>query len=214
MLRTTKELSVLSISLLFLHSEKNNSMTINPQHITLLRQCVEKSADHPIATSNDFIFLSGEIQGRLKETLSVSTLKRLWGYVDGYTTVRVTTLDILARFVGFPDWETFVSDYCEVESVQSSHRVTNPSLYANALNADAKVEICWNPNRRCLLTYRGENLFVVTESENAKLKAGDSFLCDRFTQNEPLYVYRVGEDGSTELFVMGNKGGLTKVCKL
>lgn len=152
-------------------------MPNNPQHITLLRQCVEKSADHPIATSNDFIFLSGEIQGRLKETLSVSTLKRLWGYVDGYTTVRVTTLDILARFVGFPDWETFVSDYCEVESVQSSHRVTNPSLYANELNADDQVEICWNPNRRCVLTYLGDNKFSVSQSENAKMKAGDSFLC-------------------------------------
>lgn len=132
-IRTTKEPALLSISLLFLH-HKIQAMTINQQHITLLRQLVEESADHPISTSNDFIFLSGEIQGRLKEALSVSTLKRLWGYVDGYTTVRVTTLDILARFVGFPDWETFVSDYCEVESVQSSHRVLNPSFYANELN--------------------------------------------------------------------------------
>lgn len=189
-------------------------MTINPQHITLLRQRVQESSDHPIATSNDFIFLSGEIQGRLKETLSVSTLKRLWGYVDGYTTVRTSTLDILARFVGFPDWETFVSDYCEVESVQSSRRVTTPSLLADELGVGDRVEICWNPNRRCLLTYQGDKLFQVAESENAKLKAGDLFRCDRFTPNEPLYVYRVGEDGSTELFVMGNKGGLTKVCKL
>lgn len=189
-------------------------MTINQQHITLLRQLVEESADHPIATSNDFIFLSGEIQGRMKETLSVSTLKRLWGYVDGYTTVRVTTLDILARFVGFPDWETFVSDYCEVESVQSSHRVTNLSLYAAELNADDKVEICWNPNRRCLLTYRGENLFVVSKSENAKLKAGDLFFCDRFTLNEPLYVQKIDDNETAELFVMGNRGGLTKMRKL
>lgn len=189
-------------------------MTINQQHITLLRQLVEESADHPISTSNDFIFLSREIQGRLKETLSVSTLKRLWGYVDGYTTVRTSTLEILARFVGFPDWETFVSDYCEVESVQSSHRVVNPSLYANELNPYDQVEIRWNPNRRCLLTYRGKNLFVVAETENAKLKAGDSFLCDRFTLNEPLYVHKIVENDAIELFVMGNKGGLTKVRKL
>ena len=77
-------------------------MPVNPQYITLLRQLVEESADHAIATSNDFIFLSGEIQGRLNENLSVSTLKRLWGYVDGYASVRPSTLDILARFTGFP----------------------------------------------------------------------------------------------------------------
>ena len=127
------------------------TMPVNPQHITLLRQLVEESADHKIATSTDFIFLSGEIQGRLKETLSVSTLKRIWGYVDGYASVRPSTLDILARFVGFSDWETFVSDYCEVESVQSSLR--------------------------------------------------------------PLYIEHLTKDDSAELFVMGNKGGLTKLSK-
>lgn len=186
-------------------------MPVNPQHITLLRQLVEESANHAIATSNDFIFLSGEIQGRLKETLSASTLKRLWGYVDGYASVRPSTLDILARFVGFPDWETFVSDYCEVESVQSSHRVVSKSLYTKDLNAGNQVEIAWNPNRRCMLKYLGNSLFEVVTSENAKLKPGDRFLCQRFTKNQPLYVELITNDGNTELFVMGNKGGLTKL---
>ena len=189
-------------------------MSLNPQHIALLRQLVAESADHSINTSTDFIFLSGEIQGRLKETVSTSTLKRIWGYIEGYASVRTATLDVLARFVGFPDWETFVTDYCETESVQSSHKVMAKSLYSNELAVGDNVEICWNPNRRCLLAYKGDNLFEVTESENAKLKTGDSFLCERFTINEPLYVEHITEDGSKELFVMGNKGGLTKVSKI
>ena len=186
-------------------------MPVNPQHITLLRQLVEESADHAIATSNDFIFLSGEIQGRLNENLSVSTLKRLWGYVEGYTSVRPSTLDILARFTGFPDWETFVSDYCEVESVQSSHRVVSESIYTKDLTVGDRLEIRWNPNRRCTLTYLGDNLLEVSESVNAKLKTGARFFCQRFTLNQPLYVDLLDNDGHTELFVMGNKGGLTKM---
>lgn len=189
-------------------------MPVNPQHITLLRQLVEESADHAIATSNDFIFLSGEIQGRLKENLSVSTLKRLWGYVDGYASVRPSTLDILARFTGFPDWETFVSDYCEVESVQSSHRVVGESLFAKDLSVGDNVEIRWNPNRRLLLNYLGGNIFTITESENAKLKAGDRFLCQRFILNQPLFVDVLSDDGQTAVFVMGNKGGLTRLTLL
>lgn len=194
--------------------ENLKTMSVNPQHITLLRQLVEESANHRIETSTDFIFLSGEIQGRLRENLSASTLKRLWGYVNGYASARPSTLDILARFTGFPDWETFVSDYCEVESVQSSHRVVSESIYAKDLTVGDQLEIRWNPNRRCLLSYQGENLFVVCGSENAKLKVGDSFLCDRFTPHEALYVERLSHDGSKELFVMGNKGGLTKVQKI
>ena len=190
-------------------AENIETMPVNPQHITLLRQLVEQSANHTVNTSNDFIFLSGEIQGRLKETLCASTLKRLWGYVEGYASVRPSTLDILARFVGFPDWETFVSDYCEVESVQSSHRVISESLYTKDLDIGDQMKICWNPNRRCLLKYLGNSLFEVITSENAKLKSGDRFLCQRFSKNQPLYVELLTQDGNTELFVMGNKGGLT-----
>lgn len=187
-------------------------MPVNLQHITLLRQLVEESADHRIETSNDFIFLSGEIQGRLNENLSVSTLKRLWGYVDGYASVRPSTLDILARFVGFPDWETFVSDYCEVEGVQSSHRVKSETLYAENLPVGTQVEFFWNPNRRCVAAFQGDQRFVVLTSENAKLKQGDVFLCDRFTLHEPLFVHIPEPNGENALFVMGKKGGLTKIA--
>ncbi|MBQ3990415.1 MAG: hypothetical protein II630_06195, partial [Bacteroidales bacterium] len=76
-----------------------------------------------------------------------------------------------------------------------------------------KIEIRWNPNRRLKLCYKGDNRFDVTESENAKLKVGDSFLCERFTLNEPLYVEHILDDGTKELFVIGNKGGLTSVGK-
>lgn len=188
-------------------------MSVNPQHITLLRQLIEESADHRVETSNDFIFLSGEIRGRLNENLSASTLKRLWGYVDGYASVRPSTLDILARFVGFPDWETFVSDYCEVEGVQSSHRVTAESFYTADLQEGDCLEVEWNPNRRCIFRYIGNRDFEVTESRNAKLKAGMQFSCDRFTLHEPLFVHVYNPSGETDLFVMGNKGGLTRISK-
>ena len=187
-------------------------MLVNPQHITLLRQLVAESADHRIETSNDFIFLSGEIRGRLNENLSVSTLKRIWGYVDGYASTRESTLDILARFIGFPDYETFVSDFCEVDGVQSSHRVMSESFYADDLREGDCLEITWNPNRRCVFRYLGNHDFEVTESQNAKLKPGARFSCDRFTLHEPLFVHIPEPDGENALFVMGKKGGLTKIA--
>ena len=70
------------------------------QNIALLRHCVEESANHRIKTSTDFTFLSGVIQERLGETIATSTLKRLWGYVDGYASTRAATLNILALCEG------------------------------------------------------------------------------------------------------------------
>ena len=187
-------------------------MPDNNQNIALLRLEVERSANHRVKTSTDFAVLAGMIQERVRDTVATSTLKRIWGYVDGYASTRESTLDILARFVGFPDYETFVSDFCEQDSVQSSHYVHGETIWSKDLSVSDLVEVRWNPNRRCVFRHLGENHFEVAESENSKLNLGDTFRCDRFTYLEPLYLYQVVHNGvEQELFVAGNKGGLTKI---
>lgn len=174
---------------------------------------VEQAADHRISTSSDFAFLSGCIQGRLKQTVSVSTLERIWGYVDGYQNIRESTLDILARFVGFPDWKTFVADYCNVPSAQSSHRIAATSYSADQIPQGTLIAIEWNPNRHCLLLHLGDGRWRVEQSISSKLSIGNTFCCQRFILNEPLYLndFKHGDDDSA-LFVVGNRGGLTKIA--
>lgn len=181
------------------------------QNIALLRQLVEDAADHRISTSSDFAFLSGCIQGRLRQTVSTSTLERIWGYVEGYQSVRESTLSILAQFVGYPDWVTFVRDYCSVPSAQSSHRVLAPSLTASQVPTDDKVVIEWPPERRCLLKHLGEGLWQVVEREKTKLAVGDTFRCQRFILGAPLFLedYRHGDE-DPGLFVVGNRSGLSR----
>ena len=49
------------------------------------------------------------------------------------------------------------------------------------------------------------------ESENSKLKPGDTFHCSCFIVGEPLYLDDFVRDGNPPtLFVVGNKGGLTE----
>ena len=95
--------------------------------ISELKQQIEESVGRKMKTSNDFIFLSGTIWERTHENLSSSTLKRLWGYVDGPDTTRDSTLDILSRFLGFNDWPDrrctfrYLGDYCFiVEQAENS----------------------------------------------------------------------------------------------
>lgn len=187
-------------------------MSDTNQNINILRTLVEEAADHRVSTSTDFAFLSGCIQGRLHQTVSVSTLERIWGYVEGYQTIRESTLDILARFIGFADWRTFVADYCSVPSAQSSHRLSSPTLTANDIAVDALITIEWNPGRRCTLRHLGEGRWRVEESIKSKLAPGDTFRCDRFTVGLPLFLddYRHANEPPS-LFVVGNRGGLTAI---
>ena len=167
---------------------------------------------HPLKTTKDFEALHWQMQERVRETLSISTLKRLWGYVDGYSTTREDTLDLLSRFVGYPDWHTFVSDYCNVESEQTSHRIVSSTLSVDELKVSEYVAIEWNPNRRLVLSHKGKGVFEVMYAQNSKITQGDTFHCDRFILNQPLYIDNLVHNGMPPvMFVVGKKGGLTKV---
>lgn len=63
-------------------------MEVDNKHLDRLKQQVEEAAMFRPLTSIDFERLHDQMQERLKEAVGVSTLKRLWGYIDGYTTVR------------------------------------------------------------------------------------------------------------------------------
>ncbi len=185
-------------------------MTPNENDILTLRSMVEESVSRKMKTPADFQFLTGVIQERCKETLGVTTLKRIWGYIDGYDTTRYSTLSVLARCVGFHDWD----DFCENHNRagESSNMVLGRALNAASLDVGDCVNISWSPDRRVQLEHLGNERFEVLRSENSKLKPGDTFHCTCFILGEPLYLdnFVRGANPPT-LFVVGNKGGLTEV---
>ncbi|MCR4738549.1 MAG: hypothetical protein K5846_10405 [Bacteroidales bacterium] len=187
-------------------------MSSNENDILKLREMVEESVSRKMKTPADFQFLTGVIQERCKETLGVSTLKRLWGYVDGYDTTRYSTLSILARCVGFRDWD----DFCENRDCkgESSNMILSRAIYSDDLSVGECVTIIWAPDRRVRVEHLGNGGFEVLQSENSKLKTGDTFHTSCFIIGEPLYLDNfVRGNNPPTLFVVGNKGGLTEVRK-
>lgn len=83
-------------------------MMINEQ-IVQLREAVEQAAGCRMQGHKDFVFLSDAIFERTRQTLGVNTLKRLWGQLEEETTPRLSTLNILAQYVGFDDWDSFAA---------------------------------------------------------------------------------------------------------
>lgn len=58
-------------------------------------------------TNYDFEKLSDAISEATSVTLSISTLKRIWGKVAYNNVPALTTLNTLARFAGYEDWRSF-----------------------------------------------------------------------------------------------------------
>ena len=83
-----------------------------------LCEAIEREVGRPIQTPSDFERLSKLIMTRVHESLSTSTLMRLWGYRKGGEP-RVTTLDVLARFLGYADYQEFCNGLTSSPSPKS-----------------------------------------------------------------------------------------------
>ena len=188
-------------------------MEIDRPEIYELRLRIETSIKRKIQTPADFDFLRGIIWERTHEQISTSTLKRLWGYVDGIDNARNSTLNVLSKALGYENWDAFILKL-KSENVVNSDLVMSESVSSSDLKIGDRLMIAWQPNRVCRLKYLGDNQFEVMESHNSKLKVGDTFRCGLFILGEPVYINDLRQNNGTgepKLFVIGNKSGLTKL---
>lgn len=72
-----------------------------------LKEEVETFVGRTVNTPKDFVFLSKLIKEHMKESISVSTLKRMWGYVSYTSKPSMYNLNLLSRMVGYRDWNNF-----------------------------------------------------------------------------------------------------------
>lgn len=183
-----------------------------PEIVELLAQ-VERQFGRKVGTPSDYYELSLALYG-LKRSVSVATLKRLWGYVSDVHQPRQSTLDALACYIGRANFEDFCSWLQSSTAYNSSFYLTK-QLSVSDLNAGDKLEIGWAPNRVIRLSYKGNALFQVLESQNSKLQAGDCFETGGFVMGQPLilpYILREGE--RTPAYIAGKSGGLTLLKRL
>lgn len=84
--------------------------------IAQLRQKVEETFGQEIKTPKDFENLSQAVCDSTKNYISATTLKRMWGYLTEPVTPRKTTLDVLAQYVGYKDWDAFTPEETDTPS--------------------------------------------------------------------------------------------------
>jgi len=171
-----------------------------------MRKEVEGLVGRTIKCPKDFEFLERQIQGYTNERISVSTLKRMWGYVASASKPSLFNLNLLSRMVGYPDWNAFVGGQ---EGVPSSRFFVKSKLIADALCVGEEVRLSWNPGRIVTVVYRGNDFFEVLESVNSKLAKGDTFTCHQFVADEPLYLSNLTHPGIPPCnYVAGQNGGV------
>lgn len=188
-------------------------MPVDPHKITRegvseLRQAVETFIDRRIKTPADFNYLADAIREHSRLSLSATTLKRTWGYIRDtgkeYLPGRYT-LCVLARFIGYRDYEDFLDRATHFQSAT----YIGQTLDCASLDSGAEVLVRWEPGRLCRLRHIEGTAFEVIESVKGKLQSGDRVECGSMTQNAPLYFSRVNRSGEEMMtYVAGTRSGI------
>ena len=179
-----------------------------------IRNLIEEFTGRKMLTPKDFDHLALRIFDRTHTQLSVSTLKRFWGYVakndEKRGNIRVSTLNILAQYVGYQDWSSFTNRDSIAENNDSSQMfIDNKVLYANTLFVGDTLCVLWKPNRRIVIRYSGNGIFTIIESENSKLSVGDTFKCPLFVENLPLVLTDLIHASAPPCgYICGKNGGI------
>lgn len=166
---------------------------------------IEKIVGRTMCTPKDFDGLVEIVYSRTRERVSASTLKRLWGYLDNDIQPRKFTMDVLARFAGYADYEAFEHRTKAVES----NLVLARKLNVDELSVGQRVKLAWQPDRVCIVEHRGDGRFVVVSARNTKLCEGDTFRCHLFIEHEPLFLDDLIHcGGAPTAYVAGTENGI------
>jgi len=176
-----------------------------PEIFCLCRD-LEVKIGRQLKTPIDFKYLSEQIWESTHELLSSTTLKRLWGYIEGSEKPRRITLCVLTRFLGYQDWEDYLN-YLDQLSEEDSAKFLGEGIATANLKEGRRLEVLWQPNRRCVFEYIGEGCFEVKEVEHSKLPVGTRCRTSCFLIGQLLYL----DLTSGEVYVAGKKNGLTAV---
>ena len=188
-------------------------MSHSPEIQCLCRD-IEQHFGQQLQSPADFQLLLQQIWEKQHAVLSLSTIKRLWGYVASNGTPRLSTLNTMAQFLGFADWNAYLVALEQRGGIESA-LCTGEGIQTADLQAEDRIVVAWQPNRQCTFRYLGDNQFIVEESKNAKLQQGTTFSAARFMIGQPMYLDNILlADGTRTSYVAGKRNGLTSVTKI
>ena len=164
-------------------------MKFSPYVIDLLKQKSKKD----FRLSGDCEYLALDIESVTGEHIGVNTLKRLLGFIDDEREPRPSTLDIIARYLDFENWDLLK---CFDDKSNSSFSADDDEIRVSDLVNGQHIQISYLPDRLIELEYYGDEQFVVKKSLNSKLLIDDKLTISHIVKGYPLLVSHVWRDGA------------------
>lgn len=162
----------------------------------------------PLSRPAEFEALAEDVFKVTHERLGVNTLKRLFGVIDGGKPT-TTTLDIIARYVGYSSFKLMKN---AIQNTNSSFIKPVYTVFPQDLPAGTLIELTYEPERLLLLEITEDHRCLIRRNVNTKLEVGDLLAVPSITLHSPFVVKNVEHAGhSLSAYTGGLIGG---VCEL
>lgn len=176
------------------------------------RSLIEKKFGEEIKYQYQCMALEHSIFSTTGDHLGLSTLKRLLGFVKYDNFPSKSTLDILARYIGYENYADFEAE--NVPTQLTSEFVSVDAVEVGKLNVGDRLKLKYQPNRCLSLKYLGEEVFKVEEINGGKLRIGDLLTVRQIAQGFELLATEVVRDGEKlGSYVAARQGGVQKIYR-
>lgn len=170
-------------------------------------ELLKHKSGNDLRSPSDCEYLSLDIESKTGIHVGATTLKRLLGFAEDERNPHTSTLDVIARYLGYAHWD----ELSKIEDKGNSDFDTADEEVRSAdLQVGNSIEITYLPDRRLVLQYLGDCRYRVTVSENSKLHENDEVEILNFVLHHPLFVINVMRNGeSLGQFTAGRISGLS-----
>lgn len=139
--------------------------------------------------AGDFAILSSSIYAKTKRNIGVTTLKRLFCYINDERKASDYTLNTIALYLGYPSW----TEYASARNLESEWGFDDESIYIQALDPGTHVTIQYLDRTVTTEVFdnNGFNMLRVTSVENGSLLVGDILNVYKIKKGEILEAKEV-----------------------
>ncbi len=159
--------------------------------------------------SGDCASLAGQIG------IGETTVKRMLGLVGENSPERRrvphnSTMDLLSQWLGYESYKALMSELNE--SDVASEFTSMESVDAKSLDVGSQIQIRYEPSRLIIMTFLGNEEFVINESKNSKLRKGDRIKLTHLMLGQEMIVKEVIRgDKNLGGYRAAKDGGLTSL---
>ncbi|MDE6559723.1 MAG: hypothetical protein K2K29_07545, partial [Muribaculaceae bacterium] len=146
---------------------------------------IEKKFGKKNIQSGDCASLAGEIG------IGQTTVKRLLGLVgenspERHRVPHTSTMDLLSQWLGYDNYKSLIRD---LDRMNSASEFTSMSLIeCDTLETGSQIQVRYEPGRLLVMTYLGNQEFVINESKNSKLLKGDRLKLSHLILGQEMIV--------------------------